>query len=74
MLKRLNIYFKERYPIISDMNTHSTTILNSKLVNFIDEIPKLKKFGVTSFRVELFDEDYHTTKEILSTIIDKMFT
>lgn len=65
---------KEKYPIVNNSITHSTTILNSKPLNMINDVPMLKEKGVNSFRVELFDEDYAQTKEVLTTIIDKIFT
>ena len=63
-----------RYHILNNPITHSATILHHEPRNIIKEIPSLISVGINSFRVELDDEDYETTKNIISLIIDKIFT
>ena len=56
------------YPIESNPLTHSTTILNTNLTDLRESIPNLKDMGVNNFRIELFDESYEKTKEIIEGV------
>lgn len=58
----------KRYPILSNPLTHSTTILHYETINKIKEIKNYQKLGITSFRIELYDENYDKTLEILKNV------
>lgn len=67
-----NYYLKDRnnmlYPLENNKDTHSTIILNCNKTDLIKDIPELKKYGVTNFRVELLDEDSKETKELIERV------
>lgn len=56
---------KEKYPILNNYETHSTVILNYKVRNLVNDMPLLKKAGINNFRIELYDETYEQTIELV---------
>lgn len=68
-----NKYFlKDRndklYPIITDLCTHYTSIMNYKPLDLIDSISKLKKEGLENIRIELLNENYEETNKIIERV------
>ncbi len=65
-------YLKDRnnamYRLENNPSTHSTTILNYKKIDLINEIGELKKMGINNFRIELLDEDYNETKKLIERL------
>jgi len=65
-------YIKDRnnmmYRLENNHLTHSTTILNCNKTNLIENIPELKKYGVTNYRIELLDENKEETKELIERV------
>lgn len=65
-------YLKDRnnmfYRLQNDTCTHSTTILNCNKTNLINEIRTLKDIGVTNFRIELLDENYEETVDLIERV------
>ena len=65
-------YLKDRnnkfYRLENNMETHSTTILNCNKTDLICEIKSLKEMGITNFRIELLDENYEKTKELIERV------
>lgn len=66
-LKMLNGAY---YRLLTNKNTHSTTILNCSKTNKIDDIIYLKSIGVTNYRVEFSDEKYDECLKILERVIE----
>lgn len=60
---------KERYPIQTDCPI--TYLFESKPLNLISEIEKLNQAGVSSFRIELFNENREEVKKILGKVFEK---
>lgn len=62
-------YLKDRnnklYPLLNNVLTHNTAILNHEITNKIDNIEFYKNLGISNFRIEFFDETYEETLEIL---------
>jgi len=54
------------YPIIT--NNHLIHILDSNNLNMIDNIPKLISYGLTSFRIDLYDEKEQQIIDIINKI------
>ncbi len=70
--KKDQYYLVEEYgtfPIIS-RDDCTTTILNGKILNLMDEMSKIKNINV--FRVQLTIEDYEESKRILQTALNKL--
>ena len=65
-------YLKDRnnamYRLENNPSTHSTTILNYKKLDLINDIEELKKMGINNFRLELLDEDYNETKKLIERL------
>lgn len=65
-------YLKDRnnkfYPLENNHLTHSTTILNCNKTNLIDKIKELKNMGITNYRIELLDENYNETRELIERV------
>lgn len=62
----------KKYPIITDVLTHTTILLNHEVTKKIDSIPFYKDVGVRNFRIELFDEDINDIDEILNSVKEKL--
>lgn len=60
---------KHRYPIIH--NNCLTRIMHYKNINYLDNINYYKSIGIKSYRLELFDEDYKATIELIDQIRGK---
>lgn len=60
---------KHRYPIIH--NNCLTRIMHYKNINYLDNIKYYKSIGIKSYRLELFDEDYKATIELIDQIRGK---
>ena len=58
------------FPIIQ--NNCLTTILNHKPLNDIDKINYYQNLGIKHFRIELFNENYEQTKELINKIKNKL--
>jgi len=65
-------YLKDRnnkfYKLVNNELTHGTTILNCNKTNLIDNIKELEHMGITNYRIELLDESYDETKEIIERV------
>lgn len=65
-------YLKDRnnkfYRLENNSLTHSTAILNCNKTNLINKIKDLKNIGITNYRIELLDENYEETKEIIERV------
>ena len=65
-------YIKDRnnkfYRLENNNITHSTTILNCNKTDLINDISKLKKIGITNYRIELLDETYEEVKELIERV------
>lgn len=61
---------QERYPIKTECPI--TSLFENKPLNLIQDILKLKQAGVTSFRIELFDETEEETRKIVREVIEKI--
>ena len=65
-------YLKDRnnkfYRLENNRETHSTSILNCNKTDLICDIRKLKEMGITNFRIELLDENYEETKELIERV------
>lgn len=70
--KNNKYYLKDRnnkfYRLENNLVTHGTSILNCNKTNLINEIPKLKQMGIINYRIELLDENYEETKEIIERV------
>jgi len=70
--KNNKYYLKDRnnkfYRLENNSLTHSTTILNCSKTNLINDIKKLKDLGITNYRIELLDESYKETKELIERV------
>lgn len=71
-LKKCNLCFKNKYSLVDDKgrvypmlhDRHLTTIFDCKNINLFSDICRLRdKFN--NFRIDLFDEDYIKTKELI---------
>lgn len=58
------------YQLIFNRDTHSTSIMHYQKFNMIDEIIKLKELGINNYRLELLDESYEETKEIIERVLE----
>lgn len=58
------------FPIVQ--NNCLTTILNHKPLNDIDKINYYQNLGIKHFRIELFNENYEQTKELINKIKNKL--
>lgn len=56
--------FNNRYPITHD--NCITHIMHYKNIDYTNEIEEYKNMGITSFRLELYDENYNQVKEIIT--------
>lgn len=67
-------YLKDRnnelYRILTNKETHSTTILHYKNIDWINNISVLKEYGVKNFRIILLDENYEETKNIIERVLE----
>ena len=65
-------YLKDRnnkfYRLENNNFTHSTIILNCDKTDVIENIPILKSYGVTNFRIELLDETKEETEKIIERV------
>lgn len=65
-------YLKDRnkvmYTLENNPFNHSTIILNHKKTDLIDKISEFKNIGVTNYRIELLDENYNETKELIERV------
>jgi len=70
--KNNKYYLKDRnnkfYRLENNNLTHSTTVLNCNKTNLIGDIKTLKNMGVTNYRIELLDETYEESKEIIERV------
>ena len=57
----------KKYPIITDEN-NLTHILDGEIVNNIKDISNYKQIGIYHYRIELFNENYNQTKNIINNI------
>ena len=58
----------ERYSIYNDKCL--THIINSRNIDYSDNVKELINMGVSEFRIELFDEDFNDTKDIINKYLD----
>ena len=57
---------KNRYPVIhSNCLTH---IMHHKNINYLDRLSYYKSIGIKSYRLELFDENYNETVNLINSI------
>ena len=72
LCKDKKYYLKDRnnafYPL--EHRNCLTTILNSEVTNNISKIKEYQRFGITSFRLELYDEDSIKTEELISKCLE----
>ena len=65
-------YLKDRnnkmYRLENNREIHSTIILSCNKTNLIDNVPELKKLGVTNFRIELLDENKEETIKLIERV------
>ncbi len=65
-------YLKDRnnalYRIETNTINHSTTILNTNKTNLFNKLDELKKMGIKNYRIELLDEDYMKTIELIERV------
>lgn len=57
---------KNKYPIIH--NNCLTHIMHYKNINYLDKLSYYKNIGIRSYRLELFDEDYTETINLINRI------
>lgn len=62
--------FDKKYPIISDPDTHLTHILNYRYLDNYDKIDFYKQIGINNYRIELLDEDYELTCDLIRKLKD----
>lgn len=62
----------EKYRIITDVKSHTSYLLNYKKTNLINDIPTLKNIGINNFRIDLLDENYDETIELINMIKNKI--
>ncbi len=71
-LGKKNYYLKDRnnklYRIDTELDSHSTIILNYEKTNLIDKINYFKNLGITNFRVEFLEESYEEVIDILERV------
>ena len=69
-------YIKDRnnklYRLENNSITHSTSILNCNKTDLIEEISNLKNMGINNYRIELLDENYEETKELIERVKRKL--
>ena len=58
----------KKYLIEKNPYNHSMVILSCNKTDLIKEIPKLKEYGITNFRIELLNENEKETKEIIERV------
>ena len=58
--------FNNLYPLVNEK--HITHILDSKNFNILDRIDEFIDFGLTSFRIDLFDENSSDVEKIINII------
>lgn len=67
-------YLKDRnnqlYQIITNQETHSTSIMHYKNIDLISNIKNLKHYGVNNFRIILLDESYEESKNIIERVLE----
>ena len=63
---------KEKYRIITDYEIHLSHIMNYQAVDKIDDINEYKNMGVNNFRIELLDENYQDTLNIIRRVKDNL--
>lgn len=61
---------KNKYPIIKDKCL--THIMDSKNINYIDNINNYINMGINNYRIELFKENYKETLEIINKVNKRM--
>ncbi len=63
---------KAKYPIINNNLNHSMIILSANNINLIKDIKRLKKIGITNYRIQLFNETKEEVKEIIEKVMSNL--
>ena len=58
----------EKYRILTDPEIHLTHIMNYKAIDRIDDMNEYNKAGVNNYRIELLDETYKETLDIIRRV------
>lgn len=57
-----------KYRLITDFEIHLTHIMNHEAIDKIEDIKDYKNIGVNNFRIELLDESYKDTEDIIRRV------
>jgi collagenase-like PrtC family protease len=61
-----------KYRILTDFEIHLTHILNYRAIDKIEDIKAYKNMGINNFRIELLDENYQETLNIIRRVKDNI--
>lgn len=61
-----------KYRILTDFEIHLSHILNYQAIDKIEDIKEYKNIGVNNFRIELLDENYQETLNIIRRVKDNI--
>jgi collagenase-like PrtC family protease len=61
-----------KYRILTDFEIHLTHILNYQAIDKIEDIKAYKNMGINNFRIELLDENYNETLNIIRRVKDSL--
>lgn len=60
--------FDKKYRILTDPDNHITHIMNYRYLDKFDKVDFYKQIGINNYRIELLDEDYQETDDLIKKL------